>query len=158
MVSNEQIREYMLHQINLDKKKTSIHVTGKNIEDALMQGAIELGVPVRRLEYEVLNKGKKGILGTGRKDCTLIIYEAEKLDEIDQSDSDDLDHLHDMHSDHDIAVESEPGSFSLRLDRDGCAYLKVKPPIGDGESVTKEEVEAEIFNRALTSYDIKKIQ
>jgi len=159
MVSNEQIRAFMSQQIGLDKQRTSIHVTGKNIEDALLQGAIELGLPVRRLEYEVLNKGKRGVFGLGHKNCTLIIYEAEKQVFTESADLDDLDHLSDFDSSIEEPVNiSEPGVFSLRLDRDGCAYLKVKPPKGDGEAVTKEEVEAEVFNRALTSYDMPKIE
>lgn len=158
MVSNEKIREYMSQQIQLDKKKSSIHVTGKNIEDALFQGAIELGLPVRRLEYEVLDKGKKGIFGMGHKNCTLIVYEAEKQIIFNADEDSDLDHLSEIDVDVEVEVVSEPGSFSLRLDRDGCAYLKVKPASGHGEPVSKEEVEAEIFNRALTSYDMPKIE
>lgn len=157
MVSNNEIRAFMSQQIVLDKQRTSIHVTGKNIEDALVQGAVELGLPVRRLEYEILDKGKRGVLGFGHKNCALIVYESEKQAYLDSEDVNDLDHLSDMQNTLDNAAADEPGSFSLRLERDGYAYLKVKAPQGDGEKVTKEEVEAEIFNRALTSYDIPKI-
>jgi len=157
MVSKEQIRNFMLQQIELDKKRTSIHVTGKNIEDALLQGAIELGLPVRRLEYEILDRGKRGIFGAGRKDCTLIIYEAEKHVEAETADLSDLDHLDSEEAGKAEIVEQRDGKFALKLDRDGCAYLKVQAPVGDGESVTKEEVESEVFNRALTSYDMEKI-
>ncbi|MBI9098045.1 MAG: FapA family protein [Spirochaetaceae bacterium] len=158
MVSNDQIRQYMLNQIKIDKQKTSIHVTGKNIEDALFQGSIELGLPIRRLEYEILDKGKRGVFGMGHKNCTLIVYESEKNIIHDSTDSEDLDHLSDVDLNPEIETIDESGSFSLRLDRDGCAYLKVKPPLGKGEAVSKEEIEAEIFNRALTSYDIPKIE
>ena len=157
MVSNEKIREFMLQQISLDKKRTSIHVTGKNIEDALLQGSIELGLPVRRLEYEILDIGKKGLFGAGHKNCTLIVYEAEKPVDIEAADLDDLDHLSNMDEESISEIEDVPGFFNLRLDRDGYAYLKVKPPAGDGEAVSREEVEVEIFNRALSSYDSDKI-
>lgn len=93
MVSNEKIRDFMSQQIQNDKKRTSIHVTGKSIEDALLQGAIELGLPVRRLEYEVLDKGKKGFFGMGHKNSTLIVYEAEKQIHFDTDEDNDLDHL-----------------------------------------------------------------
>jgi uncharacterized protein len=158
MVSNEQIRAFMTQQIGLDKKRTSIHVTGKNIEDALLQGSIELGLPVRRLEYEVLDKGKRGVFGVGHKNCTLIVYEAEKQVFTEYDDLDDLDHLSEVDNGIEDTAVSEPGIFSLRLDRDGCAYLKVRPAKGDGEAVTKEEVESEVFNRSLTSYDMPKIE
>ncbi len=158
MVSNEKIRDFMSQQIQNDKKRTSIHVTGKSIEDALLQGAIELGLPVRRLEYEVLDKGKKGFFGMGHKNSTLIVYEAEKQIHFDTDEDNDLDHLSEVDNDMVEEVVSKPGSFSLKLDRDGCAYLKVKSSVGDGESVSKEEVESEIFNRSLTSYDMPKIE
>lgn len=158
MVSNEQIREFMLLQIELDKKRTSVHVTGKNIEDALLQGSIELGIPVRKLEYEILDKGKKGFLGTGHRDCSLIIYETDNTVLEEESDTGDLDHLVDIDEEGEIPDENIDGVFSLKLSRDGYAYLKVKRPFGEGKAVTSEEVEAEIFNRALTSYDMKKIE
>lgn len=158
MVSNDKIREFMSQQIQLDKSRTSIHVTGKNIEDALLQGAIELGLPVRRLEYEVLDKGKRGFFGAGHKNCSLIIYEAEKKAHEESVADDDLNHLGEMELPSSDSLVVEPGSFSLRLDHDGCAYLKVKPPVNGGPAITKEEVESEILLRALTSSDSKKIE
>ncbi|MBB6481936.1 FapA family protein [Spirochaeta isovalerica] len=158
MVSNEQIREFMLRQIELDKERTSVHVTGKNVEDALLQGSIELGIPMRKLEYEVLDKGKRGVFGVGHKDCTLIVYEAEKAFVDDSSDMDDLDHLVDIDEGGEVIHDDRNGEFSLRLSRDGYAYLKVRKPYGSGEPVASEEVEAEIFNRALTSYDMKTVE
>ncbi len=157
MVSHDQIRDFMLQQIKADKEQTSIHVTGKNVDDALLQGAIELGVPVRKLDFEILNKGKKGFLGIGKQNCTLIVYETVKLETFD-SDNDDLDHLDSLEISNEEVLEITPGSYSLRLDRDGYAYLKVKPPVGCDESVTKEEVESEIHSRLLTSFDIKKVE
>lgn len=158
MVSNDQIRAFMSQQIGIDKQRSSIHVTGKDIEDALLQGSIELGLPVRRLEYEILDKGKRGFFGIGHKSCTLIVYEAEKQLSFEKDYSNDLDHLADVETESEVSHINEPGVFSLRLDRDGCAYLKVKPPVGSGEAVTIEEVEAEVFNRALTSYDMPKME
>lgn len=158
MVSNDQIREFMFHQIELDKERTSVHVTGKDIEDALLQGSIELGIPVRKLEYEVLDRGKRGVFGIGHKNCAIVVYEADKAVEGGDEDSDDLSHLADFDREEEVVTRNEPGFFALRLDRDGSAYLLVKPPKGLGETVSPEEVESEIFNRGLSSYDMKKVK
>ena len=73
-----QLREYMKRQVEIDKNKNSVQVTGETIEDALQQASIELGIPVKKIEYEVLEPGSKGTFGFGKKDCILIAYEAVK--------------------------------------------------------------------------------
>ena len=46
--------------------KQELIVTGSTIEEALRNGAEQLGVMPEELKYEVLVQTKKGILGIGR--------------------------------------------------------------------------------------------
>ncbi|MBQ8235521.1 MAG: protein jag [Clostridia bacterium] len=46
--------------------KQELIVTGATIEEALQNGALEIGVKPEELEYEVLVEPKKGILGIGK--------------------------------------------------------------------------------------------
>ena len=41
--------------------------TGKTVEDAVVEAAVQLGTTSDRMEYEVLEKGSNGFLGIGSK-------------------------------------------------------------------------------------------
>ncbi|MDO4943530.1 MAG: Jag N-terminal domain-containing protein, partial [Lachnospiraceae bacterium] len=41
----------------------NIRVEGKTVQDAVMNAAVQLGVPSSDLEYEVIDEGNKGFLG-----------------------------------------------------------------------------------------------
>ena len=75
MVGVDQLREYMRRQAQEDRNRHSIPVTGKTLEEALQQASIELGIPVRKIEYEILRKGSRGFLGMARQNWSLIAYE-----------------------------------------------------------------------------------
>ena len=77
-VTLEQIREYMRLQSEEDKKNRAIAVQANSVPEALQKASIELGIPVRSLEYEILEKGASGTLGMGRKLWKLNVYERSK--------------------------------------------------------------------------------
>ena len=53
------IREYMRRMAEEDRSRRSVRVFGATLEEALTQATIELGVPVRKIEYEILEKGSR---------------------------------------------------------------------------------------------------
>ena len=88
MVTLVQLREYMKKQAEADRSKKSVQVTGSSIEEALGQASIELGLPVKQIEYEVLEKGSRGAFGAGKKDFILIAYplvEEEDISSFEES-------------------------------------------------------------------------
>ena len=48
-----------------------IEVSAKNVEDAITQATIQLGITSDQLEYEVLDKGSTGFLGIGSKNAVI---------------------------------------------------------------------------------------
>lgn len=61
--------------------KQELIVTGNTVEDALRNGAEQLGVMPEELKYEVLVEPKKGILGIGRVQAKLkVVYQKEPAD------------------------------------------------------------------------------
>ncbi len=78
VVTLEQIREYMRLQSEEDKKNRAIAVQAESVPEALQKASIELGIPVRALEYEILEKGSAGALGMGRKLWKLNVYERSR--------------------------------------------------------------------------------
>ena len=41
--------------------------TGKTVEDAVVEAAVQLGTTSDRMEYEILEKGSNGFLGIGSR-------------------------------------------------------------------------------------------
>ena len=51
----------------MSEMKTSLEVIAPSVEEAIAQGAEELGLPEEELEVEVLDEGSKGFLGLGTR-------------------------------------------------------------------------------------------
>ena len=155
MIDQDQFQEIMREMSLKDRERKSVEVTGKTIEEALSQAAIEIGVPVRRLEYETLEKGNRGFLGVGRKDFTLMVYEMERRS-VARVDGEEV--FEDF-EDEDIEEEKViiDGDFSVRLTNDG-AYLKVTPPGENGSPVSIDNVMFELARRQIESFDEEKIK
>lgn len=150
-VELEQLREYMRLQAEEDRKKRSVQVTGQSIEDALNQASIELGIPVKRIEYEVLEKGNKGFAGMARRDYILIAYEAVKEVELPGSGEDLGFDFQSSFSDETIEMDRN-GEVFVRLSQDGV-YLKVTKPIGRGRKASEKEAVERLNARAVHKYD-----
>jgi spoIIIJ-associated protein len=48
-----------------------IEVSAKNVDDAITQASVQLGITSDQLEYEVLDKGSTGFLGIGSKNAII---------------------------------------------------------------------------------------
>ncbi len=155
MIGQDQFQEIMREMSLNDRERKSVEVTGRTIEEALGQAAIELGVPVRRLEYEMNQKGKRGFLGIGHKDFSLTVYEGEKrivTNEEGEIIFEDL--AEESIVEEDVIIN---GDFSVRLTNDG-AYLKVSPPDDRGTAVSMDQIMFELARRQVTDLFEEKIQ
>ena len=80
-----------------------ITVTAKNVEEAIMQASMQLGVSSDRLQYEVVEKGSVGILG-GLIGAKPAVIRAKKIETIDEKAA---DFLHDVFGAMGISVDVE---------------------------------------------------
>jgi len=145
VVNVETIRNYMSSQAESDRKRKWIQVEGVNLDDALRQAAVELGVSVKKLEYEIKEPGKKGNFGFGKKSC---IISACQLIE-DKSSGIDNDEF-------DFNVEKitekpvdKDGEVVLRLTSEG-ALVSVSPPVGKGKKATVKQILEKLNQRNVT--------
>ena len=153
MVQLTQIQSYMKKQMAEDSARTYVNVQGDSLEEALEQAAIELSLPVKQIEYEILQKGSKGFLGAGRKPYLLLAYPAPEPEE-EELDEDSFD------VDFDFEEEEEPA------DRDGEAFvklssqgvlLKVTKPVGKGVKATEKHAMERIRARTDAKVDTGKV-
>ena len=113
----------MTLQFQEDNKLRSVEVEGETIEDALNQASVELSLPIKELEYEVLQKGDRGFLGVGRKDWILRVYEVSQKVEITGTGVEDL--VGDLGERLDEnTVADRDGEVFVRLTQEGV-FLKV---------------------------------
>ncbi|TVR68347.1 MAG: DUF342 domain-containing protein [Spirochaetaceae bacterium] len=148
MVTMEQLQTFMRKSADDDKARKFVNVSGATLDDALREASVELALPIKKIEYEVLERGSGGILGIGRKPFLLVAYPMQKKIDITTSD-DSLDM--------DFGFEPEKpkdvdGEAIVRLTPDGV-QLKVTPPVGAGESVTERQAIQAIASRISVKPD-----
>ena len=146
MVSIETIRDYMRSQAEADRKRKWIEVEGEDLEDALRQAAIELGVSIKNLEYEIKDPGKKGTFGFGMKKCVISACQMPK-DKISDTADDDFDLNLQKISEKPV---DKDGEVILRLTSEG-AVVSIFSPIGKGKKVTEKQVLAKLSQRNVNN-------
>ena len=58
-----------------------IEISAKNVDDAITQATVQLGITSDQLEYEVLDKGSTGFLGIGSKNAVIKARKKYSIDE-----------------------------------------------------------------------------
>ena len=151
MISIEQVREYMARQYAEDSGIRSVQVEGESIEDALEQASVELGLPVKSLEYEVTERGERGFLGVGKKMWVLRVYEAAKkaaMPEVEGGAAGEEEYL----MQEEELPKDRNGEVAVRLIQEGV-FLKVIPPVGKGKRVSERQALDAIRDRHVTDFD-----
>jgi uncharacterized protein (DUF342 family) len=129
------LQQVIREHLEQDKTIRSVEVEEATIEAAVFAAAALLNIPVRRLEYEIIERGFTGFFfGTGQKNWKIRAYErmdAPKEEEI-EFESDDAT------SEEGPVIEDKDGEVFVQLCSEG-AFLKVTPPQGNGRQVTEAQ-------------------
>ncbi|MFP4301038.1 MAG: FapA family protein [Spirochaetaceae bacterium] len=156
MVSFDQLQTYMRKSAEEDRNRQYVNVSGETLQDALREAAVELSLPIKKIEYEILENGSSGVLGVGKKPYLILAYPA-----IQQVSSESFEERFDM----DLGFDDE----SRPKDRDGQAYvklspngvlLKVSPPQGSGVRATERDAIEALSKRSIEKFDaglVKKV-
>ena len=148
MISAGQLREYMAAQLAEDRKHKSVRARGPTLQEALAQAALELGVPVKRLDYELVERGSRGTMGVGRRDWVIVAYEAvrsqkavrvEALPEAGAAAAGET-------------VADRDGEVFLQINTEGV-FLKVTRPTGRGQRAGERQALEKLSIRSVTQYD-----
>jgi len=100
--------------------KKQVTAQGKSVEAAIEAGALELGVSVDKVEYEVLTAPKKGFLGLGEVMAKVIVSYTPSPAQIA------LDFVRTLLTDMDLDAEAD------MEESDGAALIKIN---GDGAGI-----------------------
>lgn len=143
MVDLKELRDYMKISADSDRSMKWVQVEGTDIEDALRQAAIELGLTVKQLDYEVRENGSSGPFGLRKKKCVIVAYPSlvTEEQEVEGAEVLSLTGVEGKKVDRD-------GRMSLRFTTGGV-LLSVFAPEGDGLKLTLREVQEKIKERSI---------
>ena len=100
-----------------------IEISAKNVDDAITQATVQLGITSDQLEYEVLDKGSTGFLGIGSKNA---VIKARKKFSIDENVVEFLSSIFDamkMEVEILVAVNEEEHIIEVELQGDDMGIL-----------------------------------
>jgi uncharacterized protein (DUF342 family) len=147
MVDFVRLQQIVKGQLEQDRNIRIVTATGTTLEDAVTEAGVLLDLPLRMLEYEIVEQGSKGFLGSGKKNWSIQAYEKAHFKkenneawEEDQKDS------------REEAKQYADGEVFLHLSLDG-AFMKVTPPVGDGRRVTYTDAFHLLNSRNVHDFD-----
>ncbi|MBN1524475.1 MAG: FapA family protein [Spirochaetales bacterium] len=151
-VTLAQVRRFMKLQLDADKQGKSISASGATLEEALHDASIQLGIPVKKIIYEVIQKGKEGLFkGSGTQWKIIAYTQAEKGKGVDIFEE-DLGLDGDFELGLPSASKNRDGRVCVRRQSDGI-YMKTDPPKGIGKRATKEQAVLVLSQKRVDGYD-----
>jgi uncharacterized protein (DUF342 family) len=148
MVDFVRLQNLVREQLEQDRTIRTVVVTAPSLEEAVSEAATLLDIPVRRLEYEVTEKGSAGFLGTGKKDWAINAYEQVRT--VTEKPEDEAVFT-DIELEKPI-IEDIDGDAFVRLSSDGV-FLKATPPQGKGKRAPEPDVLKILQIRSVTDFD-----
>jgi hypothetical protein len=150
MISLGELRQYMAEELERDRRQKSVRARGRSVEEALRQASLELGLPVGRLEYEIVQRGSKGALGLGRQDWVILAYEAARAARA--AGGAEAEGKEKAQAAVAQEVADRAGEVFVHLSTDGV-LLKVVKPSGRGERATERMALDKLAARGVHDFD-----
>lgn len=153
MIDFALLQQRMKERLEEDRTIKIVEVVGSSLEAAAAQAAALLNLPVRRLEYEVAEKGSSGFMGVGNKNWKIRAYErlVAKPESAEAAEEAIVEELG-------LAVDTAPkivdadGTVFIRLKPAGV-FLKVTAPTGSGSRATEVQAHTALSARSLKNID-----
>lgn len=148
MVDFVRLQQIMKERLDSDRSISSVEAVGADLDEAVASAAALLNVSIRNLEYELMERGSKGFLGTGKKEWRIRAY--PRLKEQEETSTPEMN------------LESFAVSAPLIMDADGDvfvhlspegAFLKVLAPVGKGKRATERQAMEALNARAVREID-----
>lgn len=158
MVNLERIREAMALQLEEDRSRVFVEVSADSLDEALADAAIQLDVPVRDIDYEILQRGTTGFFALNKRNWLIRAYELQKRKK-KKAGSDADEGLDDSSVEQIQVIEDRDGNAFVTCAHDGV-FLKITAPQGNGKPATARDAILALRDRGiegLTEEDVKSI-
>jgi len=136
MIDFVQLQEIAKESLEQDRAVQSVEASGSSLELAVSDAATLLGIPMYRVEYEVLERGFPGFWGMGKKDWHIQAYERIAVARRKQREAE----AEALAEEKGPVIEDRDGRAFVFLQAGGDVMLKVTPPQGKGKNTTEAYV------------------
>ncbi|MCL2759005.1 MAG: FapA family protein [Treponema sp.] len=148
MIDFVQLQEIVKGHLEQDRAIRSVDASGPTLEAAVNEAAALLDTSIRRLEYEILERGSPGFIGAGKKDWVIRAYERtlakkKKLAE---------ELLLDEENESEQAIPDKDGDAFVQCWPSGV-FLKVTPPVGNGRKIFSAYALQALHNKNIEEFD-----
>ncbi|MGC8765296.1 MAG: FapA family protein [Brevinematia bacterium] len=145
-LEEDQKKDFGVKSAALPSENTEIEVLAFTIEEALRKASEALNVSMVNLEYEILERGKNGFFGIGKKPLRVLVRVAstEKvMEELLGSEEAPI---------FGAPVVNQDGMCKIVVKRDGI-FLKITAPRGNGKPVDIKTVQSHLIAREISKYN-----
>jgi uncharacterized protein (DUF342 family) len=139
-------------RLEIDSAITAVETEGPTLEAAISEAATLLGVPLRHIEYEIIER-HTSIFGIGENICKIRAYQRSGVAVEDERIDDDVDEYYEEVG---TLEEDIDGQIFIQCRRDGV-YMKITAPVGNGESANKSTALHLLNKRGVKLFDINRI-
>jgi uncharacterized protein (DUF342 family) len=153
MIDFVQLQEIVKEHLENDRSIRTVDASGPTLEAAVNEAAALLDTNIRRLEYEILERGSSGFLGTGKKDWVIRAYERDLVKKVKAAEK----QLEEEIADSRPVIEDRDGDAFVQLWKEGV-FLKVTPPTGNGRKVYQTAAIQAIYNRSISDFDADMVE
>lgn len=146
------LKEILRNLIEEESHDKSIVVSGFSLEDALQKGCNELNTKLSEIDYEIMEYGKKGMFGVGKKDFKIKIYVAKNKNDI-------IDKIMNVKEEEHVQFEQykkesvdKDSEVFVRVTSKGV-LIKVTPSIGRGRKINDKKILNAIYSRGVNKFN-----
>jgi len=148
MIDFVQLQRIVQDRLEQDRNIRTVTATGATLEESVSEAAVLLNIPVRNIEYEIIEKGASGFMGSGKKDWTIKAYERVVVKKEKQKESDeDFEETEET-----VQRENVNGEVFIHLNSDGV-YLKAIQPKGSGRSASDADAFELLRQRYVENFE-----
>ncbi len=145
-----------------DNPQDEIEVFADSVKQALELAARELRVDISSLDYDILEKGTRGVMGLGRQPYRVLIRQLKSDHEDKYTDLEELDQKFAKAPETDIEYRpaekvQQEGKFKLRVTRSGI-WLTVTAASPGRRNVESGDIQNRLMAMRIANADLKKIE
>ena len=153
MIDFVQLQEIVKQHLENDRAIRSVDASGPTLEAAVNEAATLLDTSIRRLEYEILERGSAGFMGAGKKDWLIRAYERVSTKKKKKAQEELLEETDENF----ITIPDKDGDAFVQFWPDGV-YMKVTPPTGKGKRIYSAYATQELHHRNVENIDHEMVE
>ena len=153
MIDFAQLQQIVKEHLEQDRTIKYVDASGPTLDAAVNEAATLLDTTIRRLEYEIIERGSSGFMGAGRKDWLIRAYEHKRVKKTklaEEEFSDEID------SDIPVIINKDGDAFVQRWP--SGVFLKITPPVGNGKRATHMQAVHALAAKDINDVDSSMIE